>query len=305
MKTASITLQAHAKINLFLDITGVRDDGYHNITGVMHSIPLCDGVVVSLTPNGADKTPIHLTCDNPNLPTDQKNLGYAAAMAFFRAMGWQDNPPYRVDINIQKRIPAAAGMAGGSTDAAAVLRGLNTLLDAPLDEKNLLAVGLTLGADVPFCLMGGTQITQGIGEALTPVSPLPPCPMVVACGGSGVSTPAAYHALDEKYCNFDGSIYTPAYDRQAALLDALTQGDIQGVAKNAYNIFESVVLPQHPTATQIKHIMQTNGATLAMMSGSGPSVFGIFPTFDTATEVADTLVSMGISAWAFPPQNHA
>lgn len=298
MSERTITLPAYAKINLFLDIIGVRSDGYHTITGVMHATRLCDHVTVSLVPPSTQTSPIVLTCDNPDLPTDQKNLGYRAAQAFLKANHWENTPPMHIAIDIKKKIPAAAGMAGGSTDAAAVLRGLNILFEDPLDETTLQHVGLTLGADVPFCLVGGTQITQGIGECLTTLPHLPYCPMVLACGGEGVSTPHAYRALDEMYHGFDGSLYAPKTGKLETLLKALTQGDLNGVWSNAYNIFEDVVLPKHPTASMIKKIMQTNRATFAMMSGSGPSVFGIFETPTAAISVANTLKEMGISAWA-------
>ena len=140
-------------------------------------------------------------------------------------------------------------------------------------------------------------MTQGVGEQLTPLPLLPNCPMVVACGGEGVSTPWAYKTLDEMYQGFDGSAYAPKTAPLTAQLQALEQGDISGVAQNAYNIFESAVLPKHSTAREIKHIMQQNQALLSMMSGSGPSVFGIFPTETAAHATVDALKEMGIPAW--------
>ncbi len=297
MKDQTLTLQAHAKVNLFLDMTGKRADGYHTITGVMHSIGLWDDVIVSLSPKGDGKTPITLTCSHPDLPTDNKNLGYRGVEAFWKALGCLEAPPCAVHIHIEKRIPAAAGMAGGSTDAAAVLKGLNILMGEPLDMDTLCAVGLTLGADVPFCIKGGTQMTQGVGEVLTPVSPLPPCYMVVSCGGEGVSTPKAYHALDGMYANFDGSLYTPQEERLTALCHALDMGDMVGVCQNAYNIFEDVVLPQHEVASGIKNTMYRCGASLSLMSGSGPSVFGIFETPKEAQNAVDALRDQGVWAW--------
>ena len=296
MNQNSITLSAHAKINLFLDITGRRPDGYHTITGIMHAVGLCDHVTISATPKAQGETSITLTCDNPNLPTDSKNLGYRAAEAYLKATAG-NLPPMDIAIDIQKRIPAAAGLAGGSTDAAAVLRGLYILTGEPMTEAALREVGLTLGADVPFCLAGGTQMTQGVGEQLTPLPLLPNCPMVVACGGEGVSTPWAYKALDEMYQNFDGTHYSPQTDHLTAQLQALQAGDIEGIAQNAYNIFESVVLPNHPTARHIKAVMQQNHALLSMMSGSGPSVFGIFPSQTAALSTVYALKDMNIPAW--------
>ena len=291
-----LTVKAYAKINLFLDITGRRPDGYHTITGVMQAISLHDEVTVEVTEG--NNSGITLTCSDPTLPTGEKNLGWRAARAFLDETGLA----LAINIHIEKHIPAAAGMAGGSTDAAAVLRTLNDLCDSPLTEDGLRRVGLSLGADVPFCLAGGTHLTEGVGEVLTPVAPLPDCDVVVACAGEGVSTPAAYKSLDEMYGHFDGSVYTPRYTRLDALCTALTDADLNGVAHNAYNIFESAVLPVRPVAQSIRDTLQSHGACLAMMSGSGPSVFGLFREGDTEAAL-DALERAGIPAWLCHPQN--
>ncbi len=291
-----LTVQANAKINLFLDMTGRRSDGYHTITGVMQAVDLCDTVTVAV--EGAAEE-ILLTCSNPDLPTDGKNLAWRAAEAFFAATGYACR---RLRIHIEKRIPAAAGLAGGSTDAAAVLRALNELFDHPLAVEDLCAVGLKLGADVPFCIKGNTQVTEGVGEVLTAVSPLPDCNILLACSGEGISTPAAYRALDEMYGGFAPDAYTPRLADRDAQLDALETGDLGGVCDHAFNIFESVVLPNHPTATFIKETLQACGASLAMMSGSGPSVFGIFESGSPALMAAKNALSeKGIPAWICRP----
>ncbi len=297
MTDKSITLRAPAKINLFLDITGKRPDGYHTISGVMHTVGLWDDVTVSLTPRAKGDDPITLTCSRPDLPTDSGNLGYRAAEAFLAAVGRESDPEFGISIHIEKRIPAAAGMAGGSTDAAAVLKGLNTLFGEPLDTDGLCRVGLTLGADVPFCIVGGAQVTEGVGEVLTPVRELPPCPMVIACGGEGVSTPGAYRALDQLFEDFDGRLYAPREERLSALLDALDKGDLSGVAASVYNIFEYAVLPRHSLAFPIKRLMQEHGATVTLMSGSGPSVFGIFPSRELAEQALRALTEQHVPAW--------
>ena len=311
MKT---TLSAPAKINLFLDVTARRPDGYHEIAGVMQSISLCDTVTIEVTePTGmylcslgghtAGAESITLTCTNPDLPTDSRNLAWRAAEKFFAATG---RGCKNLLIHIEKRIPAAAGMAGGSTDAAAVLVGLNDLFGRPLTPAALCEVGLTLGADVPFCVMGGAQITEGIGEALTPITPMPACELVVACGGEGVSTPAAYKALDTLYGNFDPAAYTPRTRELTTLKSALWQGNLTALCGSMFNLFESVVLPDRPVARQIKETLLSAGAVTAMMSGSGPSVFGVFPKGDGAAQSAaekarEALEALGIPAWVCEP----
>ena len=295
----NLTLSAPAKINLFLDITGRRPDGYHTIGGIMHTVSLCDTVTLTLTAVSEGEEPRHtLTCTNPDLPTDGKNLALRAAEAFFGVTGTGNT---HLHIHIEKHIPAAAGMAGGSTDAAAVLKGLNRLMGEPLTLDALCRLGLSLGADVPFCIVGGAQITEGVGEILTPCAPLPPCYLVVACAGEGVSTPAAYQKLDELYSGFDGSGYDPRTDALAALLDALGNGDLDGAGKHAYNIFESAVLPTHSIAGRIKSTLSDAGAVLAMMSGSGPSVFGVFDDDHAARAAADALQAQGVPAWMCEP----
>lgn len=307
MKT---TLTAPAKINLFLDITSHRPDGYHEISGVMQSISLCDTVTLEVTePTGmyvcsmgahtAGAETITLTCTNPDLPADSRNLAWRAAEAFFAATG---RGCKNLFIHIEKRIPAAAGMAGGSTDAAAVLTGLNELYNYPLTTDALCEVGLKLGADVPFCIKGGAMITEGIGEVLTPITPMPACELVVAYGGEGVSTPAAYKALDTLYGNFDPAAYTPNTEGLKALKTALWQGDLTVLCGSVFNLFESVVLPERPVARGIKETLLSAGAITAMMSGSGPSVFGIFPKGDgSAQRAKERLEAQGIPAWVCEP----
>ena len=305
-----LTLNAHAKINLFLDITARRPNGYHEIAGVMQAISLCDTVTLEVTeptgmylcsmgdhPTGAET--ITLTCSNPDLPTDSRNLAWRAAETFFTATG---RGCKNLLIHIEKRIPAAAGMAGGSTNAAAVLVGLNTLFDRPLTSAALCEVGLKLGADVPFCIMGGAQITEGIGETLTPITAMPPCELVVACGGEGVSTPAAYKALDTLYANFSPTAYTPRADELKTLKTALWQGNLTTLCGSMFNLFETVVLPDRPVARQIKETLLAEGAVTAMMSGSGPSVFGVFPKGDgSAQKACNALMGQGIPAWVCEP----
>ena len=309
-KTMKTTLSAYAKINLFLDITARRPDGYHEIAGVMQAISLCDTVTLEVTepvgkylctmgPRPGTAGSITLTCTNPDLPTDSRNLAWRAAEAFFAATG---RGCKNLLIHIEKRIPAAAGMAGGSTNAAAVLVGLNELFEYPLTTEELCGVGLKLGADVPFCIKGKAQITEGVGEVLTPITPMPDCDLVVACGGEGVSTPAAYKALDTLCGSFDPAAYTPRRDELETLKKALSAEDIGGVCGSMLNLFESVVLPERPVAREIKETLLSAGAAAAMMSGSGPSVFGVFPKGDGAAQQARAaLEARGIPAWVCSP----
>ena len=297
-----ISLKAYAKINLFLDVTGRREDGYHTITGVMQAVDLADTVTVtaeSPIERGSGEGSILLSCSDPTLPTDGGNLAHRAATAFFAATGYTCD---RLLIDVEKHIPAAAGLAGGSTDAAATLMALNELCGRPLDEGALCAVGLTLGADVPFCIRGNTHLTEGVGEELTPLSPMPDCEILIACAGEGVSTPAAYRALDGMYGGFAPAAYKPQYDRRDAQLDALCTGDLDGVCANVHNIFESAILPERPVAASIKQTMLERGALAAMMSGSGPSVFGVFRAGDPAVETTqNALRDMAIPSWRCRP----
>ena len=306
-----MTVTANAKINLFLDITSRRPDGYHTITGVMQAVSLCDTVTVSVTepvdgmylcvlgPRPGMAETITLTCTHPDIPTDHRNLAWKAAEAFLSATG---RGCRQLAIHIDKRIPAAAGLAGGSTDAAAVLVALNRLFGHPLTPSALCEVGLTLGADVPFCIMGGTRITQGVGEALTPIPTLPACDLVIACGGEGVSTPAAYRALDKCYGSFAPAAYTPETEALDCLCSALQNGDLDGVCAHAFNLFETVILPERPVARGIKETMLSAGAVTALMSGSGPSVFGIFRKGDgSAQRAKKALEAQGITAYLCEP----
>ncbi len=305
-----LAVKAYAKINLFLDITGRRADGYHTITGVMQSIDLCDVVSVkaegmagkhlcAMGPRPGIAERIMLTCSEPSLPTDGRNLAWRAAEAFFAATGYGCR---QLQIDIEKHIPAAAGLAGGSTDAAAVLRALNELFDCPLSEDALCEVGLQLGADIPFCIKGATQLTEGVGEVLTALCPLPDCEILISCAGQGVSTPVAYRALDEMYGDFAAGAYSPHFEERDAQRAALAAGNLGGVCSHARNIFESVILPQHPTACFIKETLAQNGALCAMMSGSGPSVFGIFACGNPAAERArKALLDAGIPVWRCKP----
>ena len=284
MKT--LVKEAYAKINLFLDMDSKREDGYHNIISVMQSVSLCDIISVSYEENGAKI--IEITCSDPQIPLGEKNIAYKAADLLI------DNG--HVKIHIEKRIPAAAGLAGGSTDAAATLTLLNQLISQPKSHDELLAIGARIGADIPFCMLGGTKLTLGIGERMSDFEPMPDCHIVIACMGEGVSTPKAYFRLDELHGDFIN--YTPKRE----LLNILEKKD-SSYYSGMFNIFESAVLPERPIAQKIKETMLECGAIHSMMSGSGPSVFGIFDTEERALHTRDLLIQMGADAHICRPVN--
>lgn len=275
-----LTDKAYAKINLYLDVTGIRDNGYHNIKSIMQTVDLHDEITVESQGAADGEANITLTCSESAVPTGEKNIAYKAALAFFREAGIEN---YNCRIHIGKHIPMEAGLAGGSTDAAAVLRGLNKLYGEPFDMDGLCTIGARLGADVPFCIRGGTYLCEGIGEVLTPLPSMPDCHVVVARGGEGVSTPVAYGLVDEKW----DRDFTKSGGNYDSLYDALDRGDLHGMADFMYNIFEDVILPDHSVASRLREIMQECGAIGAMMSGSGPSVFGIFESQDDAKKAAE------------------
>lgn len=274
-----------AKINLFLEVEGIRPDGYHDIDSVMQAISLCDLVTVRLE-SGDGR--IHLTCNIPDLPTDEGNIAYRAAEAYLKEA---EIGGYDVFVEIKKDIPLAAGLAGGSTDAAGVLKAMQEMLGA-LSQDALYDLARRLGADVPFCLRSGCCRTEGIGEVLTPYPPL--CRdaiVVVAKKGEGVSTKEAYRQMD----------LPRSRQSSAQMLRALERQDGGEIAALLYNGFESVILPLRPFAAHAKQVMIGEGAAGALMSGSGPSVFGIFFDWDDAERVYNRLREEGYETFLVHP----
>ena len=259
-----ITEKAYAKLNLSLDVTGKRPDGYHDLVMVMASVELCDDVTVSLRRDGAVTAESSL----PWLPRDERNLGVKAARAYFAALG-EDG--LGAEIRMVKRIPVGAGMAGGSTDAAAVLLAVNELFGLGLPAEDLMARGKKLGADVPYCIMGGTALAEGIGEVLTPLPPAPGGFLLLAKPSFGVSTVWAYGRYDETAEKLE--IAHPDID---GIVDAIAAGDRERMCGRMGNVLEPVAEEAHPQIGEIRACMKAHGAAGAMMSGSGPSVFGIF-----------------------------
>lgn len=284
--------RGYGKINLHLDITGRLPDGYHAVETVMQTVSLYDEVTVILR----EGTTVDAECNLSGVPTDEKNLAVRAALLFFERTGFSSG----VHLAIEKRIPMAAGMAGGSADAAATLRGLNRLFDAPLTTEELCELGSRLGADVPFCVVGGTAYADGKGDRLHPFPSMPDCRLVIACEGEGVSTPWAYGLLDRRYENFaSGASYVPRSTEN--LKQALIGGALPDVARWIYNIFEEPVLAERPVAEQIRRTLLESGALGAMMSGSGPSVFGIFADDDGAARAMTALTSLGFRPYGCQP----
>ncbi len=293
--TGRVTESAYAKINLSLQIVGKRTDGYHILDGVMQTVSLRDAVTVDF--EAAAENTVFLTADgNPAMPTDGRNLAYRAADALLKATGRTGS----VHIHIEKNIPMAGGLAGGSADAAATLRALNRLFGFPLSAGELCQTGAALGADIPFCIRGGTMRTQGIGDLLTPCAGLPPCSLVIACAGDGVSTPLAYAELDRRYGDFTHAVGASNPEK---LIDALQKGDLSTVCGRMDNIFESVICERNPYVEVIRNALTEKGAVGAMMSGSGPSVFGIFRTEREAEAGLAELKRIGISGSVCTPVN--
>lgn len=269
---SKVNVTAPAKLNLTLDITGLRSDGYHIMRMVMQSVDLCDEVITTRTGSGK----IELSCDFPALACDENNLAARAAKAFFAYTG-QKNPG--ISIHIKKRIPIQKGLAGGSADAAAVLVGLSRLMEAGLTPAQLCEIGLGLGADVPFCIMGGTSLAEGIGELLSPLPAMPPCHIVIAAPEGGMCTAKSFALYDQH-----GARRAPDTD---AMVSALRNGSIEQVSANLCNVLEEVC-PSLDIAPLID-IMRSQGALGAVMSGSGTAVFGIFTDSAKALSCAKAL----------------
>ena len=263
-----ITEYAWAKLNLTLDVLGLRDDGYHDVNMVMQTIDLVDTLRLQ-TNTGR---PWSLTCSDPEIPADETNLAWRAAAAYCQETGYD---PEGLDIHIQKNIPSQAGMGGGSADAAAVLRVLNRASEDPLDPEDLLWLAGTLGADVPFCISGGAALAQDRGDYLTTLTPLPACRIVVCTPNFACSTPALYRAID-----LEEEISSPDTD---AMLWALQTGDLELAARSLKNVFEPIVARDHPEINKIRAILEAAGALGACMTGSGSTMFGIFNNKTSAT----------------------
>ena len=284
--TVTLKEVARAKINLYLDVVGRRPDGYHDLVSVMQSISLAD--TLTLERLGEEI----VLCTAADLPCDEHNLAFRAAKAFFAALG----QAFGVRITLEKRIPIQAGLGGGSADAAAVLRGLNRLAGAPFDTERLCEIAAGIGADVPFCVVGGTRLCRGVGERMEPVKNIRDPFVVVAMAGEGVSTPWAFAELDERFGDF-AACATASVEQVPKLLQALAGADGQLSEELLFNRFEGVIEPQRPMISHIKSTMSDCGAYCARMSGSGPAVFGLFENELAACNAQKALCTMGARAF--------
>ena len=269
-----IDLKALAKINLGLDVLGKRADGYHDVRMVMQSIYLYDNIRIEET----NSLGIELSSNLSYLPTDQRNIAYKAAEILLQEFEIKKG----VRILLNKRIPVAAGLAGGSSNAAAVLFGMNILFKLGLSKMDLMERGLKLGADVPYCIMRGTALAEGVGERLTPLPSLPRCTVLIAKPGFSVSTKAVYEAL--------GQVEELSHPDIDGVISGLEKGDLDEIAKAMGNVLESVTISMHPAIDTIKNEMMENGALGAMMSGSGPTVFGLFKSKAMASETKEQIL---------------
>ena len=275
-----ITEKAYAKINLSLDVTGKRPDGYHEVRMIMQTVDIYDTLVFEKQDEG-----ISIDVGGSDLPADEDNLIYKAAKAVMDRCGICGG----VKISLDKNIPIAAGMAGGSSDAAATLRGVNRLFECDLTNDELREIGVKIGADVPYCVEGGTVLAEGIGEKLTPLSQLPEYIIAVAKPEKGVSTGNIYKALDEIF----NTITHPDVD---AMLSAMNTCPGTGFLKYLGNVLEYVTEPRCPEVGEIKKIFDEGGSIGTLMTGSGPTVFAFFEDKAVAQKAVDAVRSAGLSS---------
>jgi 4-diphosphocytidyl-2-C-methyl-D-erythritol kinase len=278
------TIKAYAKINLYLSVGDKRKDGYHEIETLMQEISLFDNITLKLAENGTTENTIKITSDTPQIPLDENNIAYKCADKF---LGFIGKSGLDVKIHIEKHIPISGGLAGGSTDGAAVLKLLNEMTDTFLDLETLRMVGAKVGADIPFCLTGGCAVCRGIGEKVTSLSPAKPnYRILIVPTDKGVSTPIAYSLLDEAKPQPPCSC--------GDIISDVTKGRIPHIL---YNAFESVILPIRPAANDIKNKLTLLNADGVMMSGSGPTIFALFYDENNLLYAKTQLADSGITSY--------
>lgn len=276
-----IRLKALAKINLGLDVLRRKEDGYHEVKMIMQTIDLYDQILI----RKIQEDEIKIRTNLYYLPNNENNLAYKAA----KLLKDEFHLPGGISIQLKKVIPVAAGMAGGSSDAAAVLFGINKMYNLKLSQQELMERGVTLGADVPYCIMRGTALAEGIGEKLTVLPPMPKCHILIAKPPVNVSTKFVYENL---HANDLKPEEHPEVDLQ---LEALEEGNLEKLVSHMGNVLERVTVPEYPVINEIKQVMLENGALGSMMSGSGPTVFGIFTNYTQARSAYEKLQKSGLS----------
>lgn len=275
--------KAYAKVNLALDVLRKRPDGYHEVKMIMQTVDICD----NLTLEKKVEPGIALQIEGADLQADESNLAYRAAALLMEKQKLKAG----VSITLKKRIPIAAGMAGGSADAAAVLRGMNALFSMGLSVEELKKLGVTLGADIPYCIEGGTMLSEGIGEILTPLSSPPACHLVVAKPDIDVSTAFVYGHLRADRLPFHPDIN--------GMAEALAAGNLKGVTDRMGNVLETVTVKEYPVIDRLKKLMCEMGAENALMSGSGPTVFGIYTDQEKARKTAEAIEARRLAGTVF------
>jgi len=279
----SMKLKAYGKINLGLDVVRRREDGYHEVKMIMQTVNIYDRIFIKKNDSGEIKIKTNLFY----LPNNSDNIMYKAAKLLFDEFGITKG----LDINLQKNIPVSAGMAGGSTDAAAVMFGINVMFRLGLSIEELMEHAVKIGADVPYCLLRGTALSEGIGEKLTRLSPPPNCFIVIAKPGFGVSTKHVYQNL-----NLDGLERHPDID---GLMEAIKNKDLKKMSEKMENVLETVTAKEHPEIDRLKQLMVECGACVSLMSGSGPTVFGLFEKKEDANKAKEIIVSKKLAKQVF------
>lgn len=270
-----LDLRSYGKINLGLDVLRQRENGYHDVRMIMQTVGIFDQITLDITKTGE----IEVMTNLPYLPNDRNNLVYQAAQFLLDEFQIKDG----IRIDLKKFIPVAAGMAGGSSNAAAVLFGVNKMFDLGLSIQELMERGVKIGADVPYCLLRGTALSEGIGEILTPLPPVPQCHVLIAKPAINVSTKFVYENL---HANQLPAHVHPNID---LLIAAIKEKNLELLATNLGNVLETVTIPAHPVIKSIKEQMLMDGAMGALMSGSGPTVFGLFDDISTAQKAYTSL----------------
>ena len=274
-----LELKAYGKINLGLDVIRKRPDGYHDLDMVMQMVDVYDDVTLTRL----EGTEIVVRTDTAVLSNGKDNLAYMAAKMLMDEFGIVQG----LEITIRKRIPIAGGMAGGSSDCAATLTGVNQMFNLELSKEELMERGVRLGADVPYCILGGTAIARGIGEILTPLPTPPKCHVIIAKPPVSVSTAFVY-----------GNIKPDEIEKRPdieAMVSAIKAQDLYKLAKSLYNVMEDITVPQYPVIQEIKTIMLENGALNSIMSGSGPTVFGLYDDIEKAEQTVKLLKAKGLT----------